>query len=85
MTTPYTSFIAVIDTVRNAGGESTHVDQAQPLPLQVSNLAVGGGYSAYSEPGELLLLLAAAAVPLLALLRRKAQQRGAAKEQGACP
>lgn len=74
MATPYTSFIAVIDTVRNAGGESTDVEQAQPLPLQVSNLAVGGGYSAYSEPGEILLLLAAAAIPLLALLRRKILQ-----------
>ena len=31
------------------------MNQANPLPLQVSNLAVGGGYTAYSEPGGILL------------------------------
>ena len=64
MVTPYTSFIAVSEVVRNTTGESTDVDQALPLPQRVSNLAVGGGYRAYSEPEMLLIILplAAAAV-----------------------
>ena len=55
MTTPYTSFVAVVDEIRNEEGESEDVKQASPLPLQVSNLAIGGGYTAYSEPGGIIL------------------------------
>ena len=55
MTTPYTSFVAVVEEIRNPEGEAEDVNQATPLPLQVSNLAVGGGYTAYSEPGGILL------------------------------
>ncbi len=62
MVTPYTSFIAVSEIVRNTGQESTDVTQALPLPQRVSNLAVGGGYSTYSEPSLLLLLPMAAAM-----------------------
>jgi Ca-activated chloride channel family protein len=58
--TAYTSFIAVSDIVRNPeghGGEPVEdVDQPLPLPLHVSNLAVGGGVSTVPEP-ELFLLL----------------------------
>ncbi len=39
--TDYTSFIAVDRVVRNAGGEQRSVDQPQPLPQGVSELAVG--------------------------------------------
>jgi Ca-activated chloride channel family protein len=38
--TAYTSFVAVDDTVRNAGGTSTTVQQPLPLPWGVSNFAV---------------------------------------------
>lgn len=65
MVTPYTSFIAVVETVRNTSGESADVDQALPLPQRVSNLAVGGGYRAYSEPELLLLVLPMAAAVVL--------------------
>ncbi len=75
MTTPYTSFVAVIDVVRNSEGRSKSINQASPLPLGVSNLAVGGGYRAYSEPGEVLLLTVAAAVLVLGYLRRTGQRR----------
>ena len=75
MTTPYTSFIAVIEEVRNPEGDSKDVNQASPLPLGVSNLAVGGGYTAYSEPGDILIVLAAAVIPLLCFLRRRKGQR----------
>jgi Ca-activated chloride channel family protein len=40
--TAYTSFIAVNDVIRNLEGNSEDVDQTLPLPLHVSNLAVGG-------------------------------------------
>lgn len=53
MITPYTSFIAVLDTVRNPEGDSADVDQPLPLPLEVSNLAVG--YRKGSEPGMFVL------------------------------
>ena len=64
MITPYTSFIAVTETIRNTDGESTDVDQALPLPQRVSNLAVGGGYSAYSEPEMFLLIVPIAAAAI---------------------
>lgn len=70
MMTPYTSFIAVVDTIRNTEGDSTDVDQALPLPLKVSNLAVGGGYTAYSEPETIVLIAALAGMAFLSLLRR---------------
>lgn len=69
MTTPYTSFVAVIDVVRNRDGEGRNVNQASPLPLGVSNLAIGGGYQAYSEPDGAFILLAAACVLSIYLLR----------------
>ena len=74
MITPYTSFIAVSEIIRNTDGDSKDVDQALPLPQRVSNLAVGGGYRAYSEPGMLFLSLAAAAV----ILRKKFAGRASA-------
>jgi Ca-activated chloride channel family protein len=39
--TDYTSFIAVDKIVRNPGGANTTVDQPQPLPAGVSELALG--------------------------------------------
>ena len=40
--TSYTSFIAVHEVVRRAGEPATSVDQPNPLPQGVSDLAVGG-------------------------------------------
>lgn len=74
MVTPYTSFIAVVETIRNTDGESTDVDQALPLPQRVSNLAVGGGYSAYSEPELMLLILPVAAAVVAKRKRDKRMQ-----------
>lgn len=71
MMTPYTSFIAVVETIRNPEKESKDVNQPQPLPLQVSDLAVGG-YRIGSEPGDLILVLAAIlAVTLTCFIRNK--------------
>lgn len=61
MVTPYTSFIAVSEIIRNTEGDGKDVDQPLPLPQRVSGLAVGGGYRSYSEPGMILLILPVAA------------------------
>ena len=57
--TRYTSFIAVREVVTNPTGSAQDVNQALPLPLRVSNMAVGGGTEVGSEP-ELIFLIAAA-------------------------
>jgi Ca-activated chloride channel family protein len=57
--TRYTSFIAVREVVTNPTGSAEDVKQALPLPLRVSNLAVGGGTEVGSEP-ELIWLIASA-------------------------
>lgn len=59
MMTPYTSFVAVTETVRNKTGQADDVKQPLPLPKNVSELAVGEGYTVGSEPDGLLLLLPA--------------------------
>ncbi|MCI8694792.1 MAG: VWA domain-containing protein [Lachnospiraceae bacterium] len=75
MATPYTSFVAVIDVVRNTDKEGRNVRQASPLPLGVSNLAIGGDYRAYSEPEGAFVLLAAACVLPIYLLRYMRKKR----------
>ncbi len=75
MTTPYTSFVAVVEEIRNPEGESQDVNQANPLPLQVSNLAVGGGYTAYSEPGGILLGVILTVVSFYGALRQKKKKK----------
>ncbi|MGN1180435.1 MAG: VIT domain-containing protein [Suilimivivens sp.] len=72
--TPYTSFIAVIEEIRNPEAESTDVDQPLPLPLQVSNLSVGGGYRAYSEPEDIILIFAFIGIVLIRVLHHRKQR-----------
>lgn len=74
MLTSYTSFIAVLDVVRNDTGNSTNVDHPNPLPLQVSNLAVGGGYKIGSEPKDIILLIGVTGIVCLRLVRNKKQK-----------
>lgn len=62
--TRYTSFIAVREKVVNPDGSADDVDQPLPLPVGVSDLAVG------SEP-ELVWLLAASALAALILIVRR--------------
>ena len=62
MMTPYTSFIAVTETVRSQDGSAADVNQPLPLPLHVSNFAVGAGYTIGSEPETLILLCAAGVI-----------------------
>lgn len=68
--TPYTSFIAVLETIRNKEARSTDVDQPLPLPLHVSNLAVGS-YGKGPEPEMVLLLTIALMVLWLVALRER--------------
>lgn len=60
MVTPYTSFVAVLDTVRNETGESTDVEQPNPLPRGGSGLSIGG-YLMGAEPQDAMVLLMTAA------------------------
>jgi Ca-activated chloride channel family protein len=66
--TDYTSFIAVDRVVRNAGGEQRSVDQPQPLPQGVSELAVG---EVPSTPEPEFVSMALAAGGLVWWLRRR--------------
>jgi Ca-activated chloride channel family protein len=65
--TPYTSFIAVHEVVRNPSGDSEDVDQPRALPLYVSNLAV----KAVPEPGMMLLVAITLVLFSAVMLRRK--------------
>jgi Ca-activated chloride channel homolog len=77
--TRYTSFVAVIETVRNIGPQGEDVDQPLPLPLHVSNLAVGGGCMKAPEP-ELALLIPLSVLVLFVVSRYRG--RLTSKQQG---
>lgn len=68
MMTPYTSFVAVTETVRNPEGEDSDVIQPSALPLHVSSLAVGG-YTTGSEPGTWLFLTGALLLLVIPIFR----------------
>ena len=61
--TQYTSFIAVREKVTNTSGAADDVDQPLPLPVGVSDLAVG------SEPEIVWLLLAIVAMSVVIFVR----------------
>lgn len=63
--TQYTSFIAVREVVRNPNGDATEVDQPLPLPLGVSDLAVG------SEPELVWLFAGLATIAIFLIARRR--------------
>src|SRR5215831_19428587 len=63
--TQYTSFIAVLETVRNRDVPAQDVNQPLPLPVGVTDMAVG------SEPGLILLLTGTLILALMMLLRRQ--------------
>jgi Ca-activated chloride channel family protein len=75
--TKHTSFIAVLEQVRNHQGPASDVDQPLPLPLGVSELAVSGEYEEGAEP-ELVWLL----VPLCFGLCFATQRRRAVSGAG---
>jgi Ca-activated chloride channel family protein len=67
--TKYTSFIAVLEEIRNPDGSATDVKQPLPLPLGVSDLAVGGDTETGNEPELVWLISVLLLVSLLALWR----------------
>lgn len=75
MMTQYTSFIAVVDTVRNPDAQSADVNQPQPLPSGVSNLAVGMGYTIGSEPSDMILALLLLILALTGSLQYRKKRR----------
>lgn len=83
MMTPYTSFIAVTDIIRNTEGTGTDVDQPLPLPSNVSNLSVGG-YTVGSEPADIILAALLAGTGLVSLLYHKRRSAAAKPESAKC-
>jgi Ca-activated chloride channel homolog len=71
--TQYTSFIAVREEVRNPDGSARDVNQPNPLPLGVSDLAVGGGTEAGTEPELVWLIAASLLIALLVIARQRRQ------------
>ncbi len=67
--TQYTSFIAVREVVTNTQGPAKDVDQPLPLPLGVSDPAVGEDTESGSEPELIWLLTASIMIALMMILR----------------
>jgi Ca-activated chloride channel family protein len=67
--TQYTAFIAVREVVRNTEGSAKDVNQPLPLPLGVSDLAVGGDTVSGSEPELIWLMTASLVLALIMVLR----------------
>jgi Ca-activated chloride channel family protein len=69
--THYTSFIAVREVVTNPNGDAQDVKQPLPMPLRVSDLAVGGGAEVGSEPGLIWLAVGTLLLATIMILRRR--------------
>ena len=69
--TAHTSFIAVHEVVRNAGGTGENVNQPLPLPHKVSELAVGGSVASVPEPEFYILALMAGMSLIWLNIRRR--------------
>lgn len=78
MMTPYTSFVAVVDKVRNTDMKATDIDQPLPLPENVSHFAIGG-YTVGSEPKGIILIAAAIIIAGALYGRKRKAKRGFAK------
>jgi Ca-activated chloride channel homolog len=69
--TRYTSFIAVREVVTNPNGNAQDVKQPLPMPLRVSDLAVGGGAEVGSEPELIWLMIGTLLLATIMILRRR--------------
>ncbi|MFI5309191.1 MAG: trypsin, partial [Polyangiales bacterium] len=74
--TKHTSFIAVLEQIRNPAGNAANADQPLPLPLGVSELAVASEYESGAEP-ELPWLVALLLAVLALIAYRKRMLRSA--------
>jgi Ca-activated chloride channel family protein len=68
--TRYTSFIAVREVVTNPTGNAQDVKQPQPMPIRVSDLAVGGA-EVGSEPELIWLVTGSFLLATIMILRRR--------------
>jgi Ca-activated chloride channel family protein len=69
--TRYTSFIAVREVVTNPTGSAQDVKQPLPLPLHVSDMAVGNGTEVGSEPELVWLVIGSLLLATMMILRRR--------------
>lgn len=69
--------------VRNTEGKSTDVKQPLPIPMNVSEWAIGNGYTVGSEPGSLLLVLLMAAAVLLNVWYQNSKKKPAFSKERA--
>jgi Ca-activated chloride channel family protein len=69
--TRYTSFIAVREVVTNPNGNAQDVKQPLPMPMRVSDLAVGGGAEDGSEPELIWLMVGTLLLATIMILRRR--------------
>jgi Ca-activated chloride channel homolog len=67
--TQYTSFIAVREVVSNTQGQAKDVDQPLPLPMGVSDLAVGIDTQSGSEPELIWLIATFIAITFIMIVR----------------
>jgi Ca-activated chloride channel family protein len=68
--TQYTSFIAVREVVTNTLEPGQDVNQALPLPMRVSDMAVGGTMAG-SEPELILLVVGSLLIVSIMIIRRR--------------
>ena len=73
--TRHTSFIAVLEKIRNLDPSAQCVDQPLPLPRGVTDAAVGGGYESGPEPEIWTLLALAGFLVSCVLYRRRLMKR----------
>lgn len=69
--TQYTSFIAVREVVTNPTGSADDVQQPLPLPLRVTDMAVGSGAEVGSEPELMLLIMGSLLMATIMILKRR--------------
>jgi Ca-activated chloride channel family protein len=77
--TKYTSFIAVLQQVRNPAADAVDVEQPLPLPDGVSDLADSAEYNSGAEPEMLLLLGLLVAGAVLNMRRRRTAAAGSCR------
>ncbi len=69
--TQYTSFIAVREVVTNPSGQAKNVNQPLPLPLGVSDLAVGDDTESGDEPELVWLVAISLMIAITMIVRRR--------------